>query len=108
MSKWQVTQCGCIVVVVCYQRVVANRCNLLRMCLPYKVSTFLTSYIYGMVASRAASQDDVCVIVELSIFLITTQVSSGLKKFSSLANVSIFSNNSFKCSAASSSWFSLC
>ena len=53
VSKWLVAQCGFTVSVVCYQKVVVNRPSL------------LTMYILFIQGSRAASRDEVCVVVEI-------------------------------------------
>ena len=62
---------GCAVLVVWYQKVVANRSDLLTMYLPTLV------LIQG---SRAVSQDEACMVTEVSTFVIITQVGCGLKK----------------------------
>ena len=68
-SKWLVAQCGSAVSVIRYQKVVANRSSLLAM--------FPTlAVIQG---SWATSQDEICLVTEVSTFWIITQISSRLK-----------------------------
>ena len=72
--KWIVGQCGRAVSVVSYQKVVAIR------------STFINNVptLAFIQSSRVANQDGICVVTEVSIFLIITQVSRGLIKNSHL------------------------
>ena len=63
----RVAPCGYAVSVVCYEKVVANTFNLITM----------LAFIQG---SRAASYVEVCVVTEVSTFLIIIQVSSGFRK----------------------------